>query len=245
MTCLTAGEIAELLDDVRRHGGRGSERNMQLDVTGDMDIREACLQVTRHYYDQRGQLAYQLFELINASYFDNELPWPLIIWALTAHGKCLGYTMVRSDAPIVTLHPSIMGGTEKDDPWGIPPAWLNIRYAFDVLVHELMHVSVACRLGGWRGHGDSSHNNTVWVEEVNRLAPLLGFSGIKAGVSYTKRQKIEGSTKSRVVRTTDGSVPFDPAVTRFPSGLREHLEQADAYYRHGTLPVQMAQACNL
>lgn len=208
-------------------------------------IREACLTVTRHYYDQRGQLAYQLFELINASYFDNELPWPLIVWALTAHGHCLGYTQTRAESPIVVLHPSIMGGTEKDDPWGVEPGWLNIRYAFDVLLHELIHVSVECRLGGWYGTGESSHNNDVWVAEVNRLAPMIGLSGVKAGKSFLKRQKIEGGTKNRVVRTTDGNVPFDPAVCKFPSGLRMHLEQADSYYRHGALPVQMAQACNL
>ena len=78
---------------------------------------------------------------------------------------------------------------------------------------------------------------------MNRLVPLLELSGMTAGKSLTKRQKIDGSTKSRVVRTTDGNVPFE-AVATFPHGGRVALAQADAYYRHGTLPVQMAQACN-
>jgi len=122
------------------------------------------LTVTRHYYDIRGQLAYQLFELINASYFDNELPWPLILWALTAHGHCLAYTQARDRPPIVVLHPSILGGTEKENPWGVPAAWLNVRYAFDVLLHELMHVSVECRSG---------------VGRVGARAPIITTSGLE------------------------------------------------------------------
>jgi hypothetical protein len=218
---------------------------MQLVVTSEHDaIREACLMVTRHYYDHRGSLAYELFELMNASYFSNELPWPLIVWALTAHGACLASTQAHSRPPIVVLHPSILGGTEKQNPWKIPAAWLNVRYAFDILLHELIHVSVEARFGGWEGKGTSSHNNEVWIAEVNRLAPLIGLSGVKAGISYTKRQKLEGSLKSHVVRTTDGNVPFDTVAT-FPHGVRVHLKHADRYYRCGPLPVQMVPACNL
>ena len=75
------------------------------------------------YYGRSGPLGYRLFEAVNLALFADALPWPLVVWGLTAHGACLGFTQSGA-APIITLHPSILGGTEKKDPWSIGrPGW--------------------------------------------------------------------------------------------------------------------------
>ncbi len=204
------------------------------------DVVEALRLIARHFDGARGVWAYDCFDVINATYFDGELPTPKIQWALTAHGRCLGLTHSGNRPPIITLHPSVLGGLEKSDPWGVNPAWLGVAYAFDVLIHESIHVSQRYLCGG--GVGPTSHNNTAWIGEVNRLIPLLGFGEVKAGRSTTKRVPLEGEvTKTgkpatKVVRASEGDVPHG-AIARFPGGLREHLKTADAYYRTGQIPV--------
>jgi hypothetical protein len=98
---------------------------------------------------------------------------------------------------VITLHPSLLGGTEKSDPWGIAPSFLGPRYAYDVLVHECIHLAIGQLRGGRRG--PTSHNCDNWIAEVNRLAPLLGFHDVRAGRSKTVRP---GKEKPR--RGTDG-----------------------------------------
>jgi hypothetical protein len=195
-----------------------AHRNMQLDVT------EACRLIARTYYGKQGQWAYESFEHINAVFFDGALPWPLIQWAITPHGGCLGLTQ-PGEAPVITLHPSLLGGTEKRNPWGVDAALLGVRLAYDVLLHECMHVSVSYLLGG--AQGPTSHNNPQWIGEVNRLAPLLGLA-VTAAPSKTKRLADETGKKTKVVRSTEGNVPF-AAVATFPYGVRKALGQADFY----------------
>jgi hypothetical protein len=183
--------------------------------------------VTALYYGRYGPLGYRLFEAVNLALFADALPWPLVAWGLTAHGACLGMTHLGA-APIITLHPSILGGTEKRDPWGITPAWLGVLYALDVMIHECMHVAVHYLRGG-RQDGDSSHNNSAWVAEVTRLEPLLGFGGVEAGM---KRPTRVGKTIQRV---ETGTIPF-AAVTGFPQKLRQIRGTAEAYYGAKVLP---------
>src|SRR4051812_3269891 len=66
-------------------------------------LRDATRLIARTYYGDRGTRAYDAFEAINRVYFAGALPWPQIIWALTAHGHCLGLTSAQG-APIITLH---------------------------------------------------------------------------------------------------------------------------------------------
>lgn len=138
---------------------------------------------------------------------------------------------------MIAIHPSVFGGSEKKDPWGVPPAWLGRNFAFDVLLHEMIHLSVEYRLGGRTG--PTSHNEPAWIAEVNRLAPLLGFEGIQARKSVTKRVPVEdaaftkrGKRPTRVVRTTEGNVPFE-CVAGFPSALRQHRGTAATFYADG------------
>lgn len=184
-------------------------------------------------YGPRGRWAYASFDVINERYFDGELSTPWIQWAITPHSACLGSTGVRRDAvPVITLHPSILGGTEKKDPWEVPARHLGRAYAFDVLVHELMHVAVVLHRGHVTKPGETSHNNPAWIAEVNRIAPLLGFGDLKAGRSRVVR---EGQ---RVFRACDGDVPFR-AASGFPQSYRKHLN-ALGYYsqpdRHAHVP---------
>jgi hypothetical protein len=204
------------------------------------ELAAALRLVARHYDGPRGLWAYDLFDAVNAAYFGGELPQPQIRWAITPHGGCLGLTHWGDTPPVITLHPSLLGGTEKPNPWGVDPAWLGESYAFDVLLHEAIHVSQHYRLGG--GIGPTSHNNTAWIAEVNRLAPLLGFAGVTAGRSTSRRVPAEGETTrtgkpaTRVVRASLGNLPH-AAVARFPYGVRRHLGTADAHYRANTVPV--------
>jgi hypothetical protein len=213
------------------------------DLSSGLAVAEACRLIARTYYGDKGAWAYEVFDFVNATYFAGALPWPHIVWGLTAHGHCLGFTRVGGSPPIITLHSSLLRGTEKKNPWGVDPAWLGTCFAFDVLLHECIHVQIDYRLGGWQAvGGKTSHNNSLWVAEVNRLAPLLGLDGISAGLSKTKRvvdasapPTKRGRPGTKVVRASEGNCPH-MAVATFPYGMRRMRGQADAYYRAGQSP---------
>src|SRR5215472_8474984 len=165
-------------------------------------IQDACRIVAEHYYGDRGLWCYRAFDWINRTLFFDELPPPLIVITLTPHGHCLALTHWALDRPpVIRLHPSLWGGTEKATPWGIDADQLGPRYALDVLIHESTHVSVRYRLGG-PTRGDSFHNNPEWMSEVNRIAPLLGLIGINAAMSKVKRDG------KKVRRVCEGNIPL-------------------------------------
>jgi hypothetical protein len=206
-----------------------------------------ALDLIADYYSPRfGRWAYHAFDAINAAFFAGRLPRPLIQWALTPHGHCLGLTAMR-DPPIITLHPSIM--EPRGDAWGIDPAWFGVAYAFDVLLHESIHVAQHALYGPAENTGQSSHNCPSWIAEVNRIAPLLGLDGVEAGRSTTKRVQVAGQFTAtgkpltRVVRASRGNLPHK-AVARFPGGVREWQGSADAHYRRGELPGGIRLDCN-
>lgn len=197
------------------------------------DIDRSARVVAEHYFGRKGAWAYEAFDWINARLYDGNLDQPLILWGLTNHGGCLGLTTADPVRvrPVIQLHPSLLGSTAEKGPWGFDHDLLGPAFAFDTLVHECLHVWIEGVLGG-RDGGSSSHNNPTWVKEVNRVAPLLGITGLNAAMSKTKR--IADSDlpkgKTRVIRTTDGNVPFD-AVSGFPRAVRLLRGQTD-YYRH-------------
>jgi len=91
----------------------------------------------------KGIWAYETFAFINRAYFSGRLPWPYIIWALTPHGKCIAWANTvrdKSRPPIICLHPSLLGGTEKLEPWKIKSTWLGPALVFDTLLHECIHI---------------------------------------------------------------------------------------------------------
>ena len=209
-------------------------------------IESACKRVAETFYGERGTWLYRAFEAINAELFFGELPYPLISIEITPHSRCLGWcssTDIRP--PRIAIHPTLFGVREQGErvPWGVPGTWLGKRFVFDVLLHECIHASVHYRLGGYIG--PSSHNNEQWISEVNRVAPLLGFSGVRAGRQVAKRVPVPGKfTKrgkavTRVKKVGLGNVPYSAAAS-FPLSLRVHKETATRHYRCGRLPLDVA-----
>jgi len=209
-----------------------------------------ALDLIAEYYSPRfGRWAYRAFDVINSTFFDDRLPRPLIQWAITGYGHCLGLTaagLSRRDRPIITLHPSIMepvgGGPLQGGgagPWGIDHRWFGPLFAFDVLIHESIHVAQSVLHD--RDPDEPSHNGPTWIAEVNRLAPVLGLEGVQAGLNRPKRVPVPGRTTktgkvaTEVRRVDEGNVPLK-AHSRFPYGVRELLGTADEYYRGGELP---------
>jgi hypothetical protein len=206
-------------------------------------FRDACFVIAESFYARKGLWAYETFDFINRAYFADRLPWPLIMWGLTAHGGCVAWSSTardRSRPPLITLHPSLLGGTERLDPWDISPDHLGPAFAFDTILHECIHIHIEYNLGGH--NGASSHNCPRWLRQVNRIAPLLGFKGVRAGISKSMRvpdpsapRTKRGKVATRVVRGTVGNVPFEVAAG-FPHAMRRHYGSADSYYTKGTLP---------
>ena len=206
-------------------------------------FRESCLIVAEQVYGLKGVWAYDSYTFINEIYFAGRLPWPHILWGLTAHGSCVAWASTARDKsrpPIITLHPSLLRGTEREEPWDIPADWLGPSLAFDTLLHECMHVHIEYNLGGQDGR--TSHDCKRWMRQANRIAPLLGFRDIHFGITKTVRvpdysapRTVRGKVATRVVRQCTGNVPHRVAAG-FPRTLRTFLGQDDEYYRKTTLP---------
>src|SRR5207248_1169472 len=96
----------------------------------------ACRQIAAAIDGERGRFAYQGLDWINAALFAGQLPTPMILWGLTPHSHSLAFTRVGGDLPLIVLHPSLLGGTEKVSPWGMNPDWLGPAFALDALIHE-------------------------------------------------------------------------------------------------------------
>ena len=210
-------------------------RNTQLDVTNHGEIETACKLLANHYYGDRGTLAYEAFDHINATFFNGDLPTPNIQWLLTSFGHCLGFTaptVTSRVPPLVALHPALLGGGLRDNPWGIAQKYLGACYAYETLLHECMHVSVHYLMGG--NTGPTSHNSPQWISEVNRIAPMIGLNSIQAEMSKLKRVAIEGEfTKTgkpvtKVNRVSEGNIPFATAAT-FPHAVRRFLGDMSIY----------------
>lgn len=206
-------------------------------------FRDSCLVVAEQCYGAKGTWAYETYQFINEVYFSGRLPWPHIIWGLTAHGSCTAWSSTARDKsrpPIITLHPSLLRGSEKENPWEIPGDWLGPSLVFDTVLHECIHVHIEYNLGG--SSGPTSHNCKRWVRQANRIASLMGFQGIRFGRSTTARvpihdapRTIRGKLPTRVVRRCLGNVPYSAGVG-FPQSLRAYLGSAGDHYRGGTLP---------
>jgi hypothetical protein len=209
--------------------------NIQLGVTNNSEIAAACKLLAHHYYGQRGTLAYESFDHINAAFFAGHLPTPNIQWLLTPYGNCLASTGIRKTPnvpPVVVLHVALLGAGPTRNPWGIDRKCLGARYAYETLLHECIHISVHYLLGG--NTGESSHNSPEWISEVNRIAPMIGLNDVRAAMSKPKRVIVEGEfTRSgkpttTVQRVTVGNVPFKAAAA-FPSGVRKFLGDMSVY----------------
>jgi hypothetical protein len=207
------------------------------------NFRRSSLIVAKHCYGAKGIWAHKVFDYISERYFGGRLPYPHIIWGLTPHGGCVAWASTISDnsrPPIITLHPSLLRGSEKENPWGITREWLGPAMVFDTILHECIHIHINCNLGGRMG--SSSHNCKRWIRQVNRIAPLLGFQGVHMGISKAMRVPIEppkftkrGKRVTRVVRGYFGNVPFTVGAG-FPGSFRSYFGRAGDYYGNNHLP---------
>ena len=127
-------------------------------------------------FGEAGAWAYDEWKKLNDIFFYGENNPGPIIWGSTPQGKSLGYYYVSKN--LIYLHKNLMRPVYPAPAfnWGI--RHLNKRVASDVLLHEMIHQRVN-QTGGWVG--ETSHNNKRFVEEVNRIAGVLGID-IKAEV---------------------------------------------------------------
>ena len=128
------------------------------------------------WFGEVGAWAYDEWKILNETFFDGENKPGAIIWGSTLQGKSMGYYHVSEN--LIYLQKNLMRPIypTTDFKWGI--RHLNKRVASDVLLHEMIHQRVN-QTGGWVG--ETSHNNERFVEEVNRIAGVLGMD-IKARV---------------------------------------------------------------
>lgn len=205
-------------------------------------LHEAYRLIAGHVYRGMGDFAYQAFDDINRRYFAGCLPEPLLLWDITSHGHNLGWTRACKDGPpIIKLHPSVLAGTESAIPWQIAPEVQGVCLAYDLLLHECVHLSVDYLHGGWENLPGltqlwTSHNNPVWVDECNRIACLLGFNE-RTRMGYYKRVPVPGKfTKTGKSETkpkwTHGG-RYNPEY--FPQGLRGRFD----FYLLNRLPFDL------
>jgi hypothetical protein len=212
----------------------------------DDDIHVAYRMVARHVYQhgRLGEFAYRAFDYINANFFEGKLPETLILWDLTEWGGCLGKTRSANDGPpIVKLHPALVLPA-AEHPWGYSPDVLGRPFAYHVLLHECVHVAVNYLYGGYEGLPGcrsywTSHNNPLWVGEINRLAPLIGYEGDPFTMRLPRRVPAGGVGKSgkpltRSVRCQEGNAPN---IEHFP----HNLPGMTSFYRNGELPFPWTQ----
>ena len=159
------------------------------DLTKQADLLLTVRAVAGHYYGEVGTFVYDAYEFINAQYYGGDLPVPMIQIAITPFGRCLGVTQPRDGQPKIGLHPSVISPRSPDVTiFGYSTDGLGIRFAYDVLLHELVHVAANYLYGVT--DGDSAHNNSTWVAEINRLSPLIGLEGVQAEMTKVKRVAI-------------------------------------------------------
>jgi hypothetical protein len=198
------------------------------------EIHAAYRLIAAHLYRDLGRFVYAAFDHINATYFGGAVPETLILWDLTEYGHFLGWTRPAADGPpIIKLHPNLVysSGRNRELRWHIPVELLGLCYAFDVLLHEMIHVNVEKVLGGWQGLGLDKpqrskwtyHNNPLWVGECNRIARLLGH---EAAFTMKKYRRVEG----RVEYGCDG-----PDFEHFPHSIPGRED----FYRAGRLPFEV------
>ena len=121
-------------------------------------------------FGEAGAWVYDEWNLLNETFFYGENIPGAIIWGSTLQGGSLGYYHVSEN--LIYLNKNLMRPIypTRGVNWGI--RHLNKRVASDVLLHEMIHQRVN-QTGGWVG--ETSHNNERFVDEVNRIAGLLGM----------------------------------------------------------------------
>lgn len=201
--------------------------------------------VARHYYGALGTFAYDAYEFINNTYYGGDLPVPMIQVGITGYGGCMGLTKPSNDdQPKIKLHPSTISPSASPSVtptqrsvFGYSQNQLGVVFAYETLLHELVHVAVCYKIG--EGKGDSSHNNEGWISEVNRISPLIGLPNVDAQLTKVQRVEVPGELtktgrpQTKPAKVTKGNVTLDH-ISRWPHPLR--LSGDANYYAKAALP---------
>jgi hypothetical protein len=218
------------------------------------EVRSAYRLVARHVYRDKGAFAYAAFDHLNGTYFGGRLPEPLILWDITGYGGCLAWTRSQADGPpVIKLHPSLVTPSAREarrrerrtagqrrTPWNVSADLLGWCYAYQTLLHECIHAGVNYLLGGYQHLPEcrpwwTSHNNPLWVAEVNRIAGLMGLDITFSMKTYQRVPSGPPDGKGRVP-TTVKYLSDGPAFERFPY----ELPGAEDFCRRGELPFTWA-----
>jgi hypothetical protein len=133
-----------------------------------------------------GAWAFDEWNTLNEMFFNGKNMVGEIIWGSTPNDRSLGYYSATEN--LICLHKTLMRPTYPTNDLKWKFRHFNKKKAGDVLLHEMIHQSVH-QTGGWVG--ETSHNNLRFVEEVNRIAKLLGMD-VKARV--IKPRTVQGKT---------------------------------------------------
>lgn len=177
-------------------------------------------------HEPMGSWAYETFEELNETFFDGRLPLPLIQWGLTEWGDALGY--YYGDRQRILLHPSLINTASKA--WGLYKL-LGAKFASHVLLHELMHHANYIDYGLEYMKHRKCHNCQPWVDEINRIAPLLGLN-VKAHVCKQRRIREPGQIKGAGKPTM--APPDDSYITYKQMYSFPHNLMPDGYYEKAT-----------
>lgn len=141
-----------LLEAPEAPGPRGWEAAVQAHVARHealqgLDLGQAARALALARDDLRGAWAYAAWDDINHWAHRGRLPTPLILWINTEWGGCLG-DAGRAQAgglPLIRLHPGLLPGPKvarwrDHTPWHIDQQHRGYGYAYDVHVHESVHV---------------------------------------------------------------------------------------------------------
>jgi hypothetical protein len=123
-----------------------------------------------------GAWIFDEWKQLNDAFFYGENIVGEIIWGSTPQDRSLGYYSPNEN--LIVLHKTLMRPVYPTANLKWELSHLNKRKVSDVLLHEMIHQRVH-QTGGWEG--ENSHNNSQFVNEVNRIAKLLGID-IKARV---------------------------------------------------------------
>ena len=108
------------------------------------------------------------------------------------------------------MHPALLD--PRGDAWRISDQ-LGMRYAEDVLLHEMVHVTLFA--AGVENDDKNPHHNTAqWCAEIMRITPQLGLPVIKA--APVKPRRVDGKV---VRRELDGQLSRAD-IAHWPHSLR-------------------------
>jgi hypothetical protein len=108
---------------------------------------------------------------LNSAFFYGKNIAGAIVWKETPQNRSLGYFDRAGN--LIVLHKTLMRPIYPASGFTWEPRRFNTRKISDVLLHEMIHQRVH-QTGGFTG--ENSHNNTRFVDEVNRIANILGLN---------------------------------------------------------------------